>query len=118
MDDKDLTSLSIMDEADTETIQLNSLLTQDLTPSGSFQLGRIPATTFGKLLEALPMPALLIDGSHCVAFANEACRKFSADYEGTEGAYFSSLFPEHSASRMLSRGFCRAESCRTESDLG
>ncbi len=101
MDDKDLISLSTMDEDDTETIHLNNLLTEDLTPSGSFQLGKIPATTFGKLLEALPMPAFLIDLSYCVAFANEACRKISADYEGTEGTSFSSLFPEPSASKKV-----------------
>ena len=101
MDDKDLISLSTMDEDDTETIHLNNLLTEDLTPSGSFQLGKIPATTFGKLLEALPMPAFLIDLSYCVAFANKACRKISADYEGIEGTSFSSLFPELSASKKV-----------------
>ena len=67
-----------MDQGETETIELNNLLTSEQTPSGSFQLGRIPATTFGRLLEALPIPAFLIDLSYCVAFANEAFRKISA----------------------------------------
>ena len=47
------------------------------------------------------MPAFLIDLSYCVAFANKACRKISADYEGIEGTSFSSLFPELSASKKV-----------------
>ncbi|MGO9568691.1 MAG: hypothetical protein ACLP5H_14235 [Desulfomonilaceae bacterium] len=101
MDDEDLLSLSTLDQGETETIELNNLLTTDLTPSGSFQLGKISATTFGKLIEALPIPAFLIDLSYCVAFANEACGKISAEYEGTEGAPFSSLFPAPSVSKKV-----------------
>ncbi len=121
MDDKDVPSLSSMDHGETETIELNNLLTNELTPSGSFQLGRIPATTFGRLLEALPIPVFLIDLSYCVAFANEALRKISADYEETEGSAFSSLFPEPSASKkvqaMLEEVFSTRRSQATEATL-
>ncbi|MGB6064759.1 MAG: PAS domain S-box protein [Desulfomonilaceae bacterium] len=98
MDDKDLL-LSSFDDDKTQTIELDNLLTQDLTPSGSFRLGRIPATTFGKLLQALPIPALLVDRSLCVAFANESCGKIDVSYEETEGVPFSSLFTIRSASK-------------------
>jgi PAS domain S-box-containing protein len=101
MDDEDLLSLSTLGEADTETIELNNLLTQDLTPSGSFQLGRIPATTFGQLLEALPIPAFLVDLSLCLAFANEACRKISAECIEIEGTQFSSLISSPFASKKI-----------------
>ena len=121
MDDKDVVSLSATDHGETETIELNNLLTNGLSPSGSFQLGRIPATTFGRLLEALPIPAFLIDPSYCVAFANEAFRKISADYAETEGSHFSSLFPEPSASKnvqtMLKEVFSTRRSQVTEALL-
>jgi PAS domain-containing protein len=101
MDDKDFPSSSTMEQGETETIELNNLLANDLAPSGSFQLGRIPATTFGRLLEALPIPAFLIDLSYCVAFANEAFRKISADYEETEGRAFCSFFAEPSTPKKV-----------------
>jgi PAS domain S-box-containing protein len=99
MDDKDLLSLSTVDEEDTETIELNNLLAEDLTPSGSFQLGQVPATTFGKLLQALPIPALLIDHSYRVTFANQACERIGAVCGELEEGLFSSLFPVPSTSK-------------------
>jgi PAS domain S-box-containing protein len=102
MEDEDLLSLSRLAKAETETIELNNLLTQDLTPSGSFQLGRIPATTFGQLLEALPIPAFLVDVSYRVAFANEACRKISTECGQIEGVPFSSLLSTPFASKKVS----------------
>jgi len=45
-------------EEATQTIDLSSLLTRDTTSSGSFDIrGQIWSTTFGKLLQALPIPA-------------------------------------------------------------
>jgi PAS domain S-box-containing protein len=121
MDDEDLLSLSTLGEADTETIELNNLLTQDLTPSGSFKLGRIPATTFGQLLEALPIPAFLVDLSHCVAFANEACRKISLECIEIEGTRFSSLisspFASNKITALLEAVFSTRKSRVTEAPL-
>jgi PAS domain S-box-containing protein len=102
MEDEDLLSLSRLAKAETETIELNNLLAQNLPTSGSFQLGRIPATTFGQLLDALPIPAFLIDVSYCVAFANEACRKISTDCEQIEATPFSSLLSTPFASKKVS----------------
>ncbi len=98
MDDKDLLSPSV-DHEKTQTIELDNLLTKDLTPSGSFRVGSIPATTFGKLLQALPIPAFLVDRSYCVAFANESCGKIDSKYDETEGVPFYTLFTRRSASK-------------------
>ncbi|MCA1959443.1 MAG: PAS domain S-box protein [Desulfomonile sp.] len=64
----------------TETIELDNLLTKDLTKSGSFDIrGDIWATTFGKVMQALPIPAMLLDRSHKIVAANQACRKLATE---------------------------------------
>lgn len=79
----------------TETIELSDLLTRDLTTSGSFDIrGDIWATTFGKLLQALPVAAVLIDEDHSVAAANQACGRISREYAGIVNSKFASLFPD------------------------
>ena len=82
----------------TETIDLASLLKADLSASGSFDIrGGIWASTFGKLLQALPIPALLVDQSFNIFVANQACGKIDAEIESIMGAPFCHLFPDQSA---------------------
>lgn len=76
----------------TESIDLSSLFTKDITVSGSFDVrGGIWSTTFGKVMQALPIPALLVDASLKVTVANEAWRKVSNEYAGILGGPFSNL---------------------------
>jgi len=78
----------------TETIDLSRLFTQELTTSGSFDIrSGIWATTFGKVLQALPIPALLIDRSHQIIVVNQACGRISTNYDGVQGAAFACLLP-------------------------
>jgi two-component sensor histidine kinase len=82
-------------EVATQTIDLSSLLNRDITSSGSFDIrGQIWSTTFGKLLQALPIPALLIDQSYAIAVANQACARVTRTYEKLHGHAFPSLFPK------------------------
>src|SRR5271157_3815820 len=84
----------------TETLDLSCLLTRDLTFSGSFDIrGDIWATTFGKLTQALPLPALLIDRSCNIVVANQACGRISREYEKMLDKPFSWLFPDPPAAR-------------------
>ncbi|MGO9568648.1 MAG: PAS domain S-box protein, partial [Desulfomonilaceae bacterium] len=86
----------------TETLDLSSLLTRDLTFSGSFDIrGDIWATTFGKLTQSLPLPALLIDQSCNIVVANQACGRISREYETILDAPFSGLFPDPSTARKV-----------------
>ncbi|MBM4329150.1 MAG: PAS domain S-box protein [Deltaproteobacteria bacterium] len=81
------------DDDITETIDFTSFLTQSVTASGSFDIrGDIWKTTFGKLLQALPMPALMIDTSHCIVSLNQAWAQISPDYQSLQGHPFSELF--------------------------
>jgi PAS domain-containing protein len=81
-----------VDYDSTESIELKSLFTSDVTISGSFDVkGGIWATTFGKVIQALPIPAFLIDEHLSVAVANQACGRFSPSYERIQGRPFARL---------------------------
>ncbi len=81
-----------VDYDSTESIELKSLFTRDVTTSGSFDVtGGIWATTFGKVIQALPIPALLIDEYLHVAVSNQACGKFTPTYERIQGRPFAAL---------------------------
>jgi diguanylate cyclase (GGDEF)-like protein/PAS domain S-box-containing protein len=84
-------------EDTTETIDLSNLFSKELTDSGSFDIrGDIWATTLGKLLQALPIPALLLNESIGVFQANETCGRLLQDYEMILGSAFSELIPNPS----------------------
>ena len=72
----------VIDDLATQSIDLADLLTKDITSSGSFDIrGEIWATTFGKLLQALPIPGMLLDDSFNVVVVNQACGKIKPQYE-------------------------------------
>lgn len=77
----------------TQTIDLDSMFTKDVTSSGSFDLRDVKNVTFGKLLEAIPVPTLLIEPSHSIVFANESIAKIGGDPSSMVGVSFSSIFP-------------------------
>gem|GEM_PF-6114914 len=77
----------------TETIDISGPLFQEVTESGSFDLRGFRLTAVGRLLNAVPTPALLIDGNSFIVFANDASRKLVDDVSLLQTARFSSLFP-------------------------
>jgi two-component system, cell cycle sensor histidine kinase and response regulator CckA len=83
----------------TETIDITSLFSKDLSATGSFDIrSDIWKTTFGQVLQALPIPAFLIDRDSQIVLANQACSKISSAYEEMKGIRFSSLFPNSAVS--------------------
>ncbi len=97
MDDKFRPIDASSDDDSTQTIELTDLFTRDLTTTGSFDVGSgIRKTTFGKVIQALPIPALLVDESFHIVFANQAWKRVSPEYEVTQGLLLSKLFPEAS----------------------
>ncbi len=77
----------------TQTIDLSKLFTTDLSDTGSFDIGSgIWGTTFGKVLQALPVAAFLIDKSSRIVVLNEACHRITSDYRKLEGTPFADLF--------------------------
>lgn len=88
----DLSSPLAQGHIGTETIDLGALFKDNLTQSGSFEVGVAKASSFARLLHALPIPAFLVDQSSSITFANQSCAKISFDYEAVIGTPFLNLF--------------------------
>ncbi len=111
------------EEVSTETISLHGLFSRDVTSSGSFDIrGEIWATTFGKVLQALPIPALLIDQRLLIVAANQACEKLNIESERLQGTPFRLLFSEPAEVKkveaMLKEVFSSRRPRMTEAMLG
>jgi diguanylate cyclase (GGDEF)-like protein/PAS domain S-box-containing protein len=76
----------------TESLDLSTLFNRELTESGSFDVRGVKHTSFGRLLLALPIPALVIDKSFNVRFCNEAWGRIGGSYQKMEGRPFSQFF--------------------------
>jgi len=84
-------------EEGTQILDLDRFAPPEESDSGTFDLrGSFWTTTFGKLLQALPLMTFLIDRSLGIVAANRACEKLSPHYERVIGAPFVSLFSEPS----------------------
>ncbi len=86
----------------TESIDLKGML-EEL--DSSFDRGGTSEgfenTAFGKLMQALPIPALFVGKSRTVVFANLSCEKISPDYKMIEGEQFTSLFPDSNSAAQV-----------------
>ena len=79
----------------TQTIDLTALFTKDVTSTGSFDVSSgIWRTTFGRVLQALPIPVLLIDTSYRIIMANQAWARIDENYGEIVSYPFSGLFPK------------------------
>ncbi len=76
-----------------ETVDLSGLFADTVSLSGSFDLRGFRVSSFGKLLDVIPIPAVLIERSHAIVFANQACKRIAEDRSTIVGSPFSSLFP-------------------------
>ena len=61
----------------------------------------IHQTSFGKLLESIPIPVLLIDESCKINFVNHAWQKVSVNYQRILGRSFSSIFTRRSVAKAV-----------------
>jgi DNA-binding CsgD family transcriptional regulator/F0F1-type ATP synthase membrane subunit b/b' len=84
-------------------------LSEDLTESGSFDFREIKAALFGRLLQVLPIPSLLVDRSLSIIFVNRSLGRFLEDESSIVGHSFSSVFAKAShankAGSLLQRMF-------------
>ncbi|MGO9122092.1 MAG: PAS domain-containing protein, partial [Desulfomonilaceae bacterium] len=78
-------------EISTLSIEIDPLLPRELTDSGSHDLRWIRDVSFGKLLESIPIPTVVVDASFNIVFFNKALLK-GDDAAPLSGIPFSSLF--------------------------
>jgi PAS domain S-box-containing protein len=78
-------------EISTLSIEIDPLLPRELTDSGSHDLRWIRDISFGKLLESIPIPTVVVDASFNIVFFNKALLK-ADDATPLSGIPFSSLF--------------------------
>ncbi len=77
----------------TETIDLVNLVSSgQMTLSGSFDLRSVHESSLAKLLAVLPIPALLVDRSQTIVFANDIWVNPVDKSKSLEGAPLSSIF--------------------------
>ncbi len=105
-------------EAD-QSMDVDGFFTENISETGSFDIwGGIWATTFGKVLQSLPIPAFLVDGNHQVRVANQACARISPLYGAKLGTRFYELVPDATAGlearSIVDRVFLMRKSIVTE----
>ena len=105
----------------TQTIDINTLVSETLTASGTFDLRQERIDAFGKLLQALSIPTVLIARSHKVEFANTAFISMLKGSQLTSDRNFSSLFSDPNnrgrIEALLEDVFTRRQPAVTEAKL-
>ncbi len=76
-----------------ETFAIEDLAFDQFTESGSFDLRCFQLTSIGRLLDALPLMALLVDSHHRIIFANELSFNLAGEHRQVTGNIFTSIFP-------------------------
>ena len=87
-------------KAPTHTIDLQNLV-DELSASVVLDFSNIHQTSFGKLLESIPIPVLLIDETCKINFVNHAWQKVSVNYQNILGRPFSSIFTRRSVAKAV-----------------
>ncbi|GEM_PF-1952199 len=106
---------------DLGTIDLGELYEYSVTESGTFDFRGMSTTSLGQLLQSLPIPALLVDESQNIAYANRSWNKIIPDYKHLQGKPFASLFPHAEtaarARELLKKAFSTSRQQATEALL-
>jgi PAS domain-containing protein len=92
-EERELTQPSEPASLTEETIDLSTMYDEDVSSSGSFDLRRPRLGTIEKLLQAIPIPTLLVDESYIIVFANRASWRAAGQPGTIEGHRLSVLFP-------------------------
>jgi PAS domain S-box-containing protein len=103
MSEKDVpTPLPLDDDESTRSINVAALFPEEVATSGSFPLEHSAAAAFGRLLDAIPLPALVVDESLFIAYANEACIRIGWDSQGLRGKLLAAAFDSISDGKGIS----------------
>ncbi len=78
----------------TQSIDLKGLVAELDTLGENLRTDDLEETPFGKLMEAVPIPVLLLDEKCIITFLNQAVGKINSKYELLKGKECASLFPD------------------------
>ncbi len=92
---------AIYEEESTESLDLASIFTEDVSSSGSFRFPGIKQTWFGQLLQALPLASLVVDESLRVSFASKSFSELGIDWSALVGLNLTDLFVDEIFSREV-----------------
>jgi signal transduction histidine kinase/CheY-like chemotaxis protein len=92
--------ISKLTDEHTETIHLDSFFSKDVTSSGSFDLRKVGLAGFGKLLQAMSVPTILVGRSHTIEFANRAFVRMTGGLN-PDKREFSSIFSDSQQARVF-----------------
>ena len=81
----------------TDSIPVTDPTVDVASRSGSFRVTEFQVAPFHSLLNALPIPAMLMDQTYSVVFANDASQKINIDCRRIEGGPFFAMLPDHRA---------------------
>ncbi len=77
----------------TETIDLNNLFPKEVKSDGDLTPTKVHSTSFGKLLQAIPLPVLLLDKSRKIKFMNSSWTKITPNFADSLYHPVTTLFP-------------------------
>ncbi len=81
-------------------LRMDPGMVRELTDTGSFDIGVLKGASLIRFIQALPVPAMMVDQSHTIVFLNDACSRISRHYKALADEPFISLFPHpHAAAK-------------------
>lgn len=89
----DIPKFALRGDTSTQTIDFGELFSTDLSETGTFDLRAIQSTALGKLLDAVPTPALLVTDQCHVIFGNKACERLGGTDSPIVGSSFLDFLP-------------------------
>jgi PAS domain S-box-containing protein len=103
LDDDDDISQGFIDRGATPTqsIDLQGLMAELDTLGEELRTDDLESTPFGKLMEAVPIPALVLDRDRHITFVNQAAEKISAKYDLLKGKECALLFPDAKTGKFV-----------------
>jgi hypothetical protein len=106
---------------ETETIDFKRLFDRNVASAGMFDLRGLETTSLGKLLQTIPVPALLVDGACAIAFTNQASESAGFHAAPQQPGSFSLLFADavaaSSAEALIKKVFATRKSEVIEAPL-
>jgi PAS domain S-box-containing protein len=77
-----------------ETVDVQRLSSPTVTDSGSFDLRDFRTTSLGRILNTVPLPALMVNESLDIMFANESSKRIGLNWQDLSVPSLAAMFPK------------------------